>query len=41
MDRMLPLKVQDAPFFPRIADGGIAPMDIAFYIIGVGKERKS
>jgi hypothetical protein len=38
---MLPLKVQDALFFPRIPGGGIVPMVIALYIIVVRKERKS
>ena len=32
LDRMLPLKVEDTLFFPRIPDGGIAPMDIVLYI---------
>jgi hypothetical protein len=27
VSKMVHLKVQDAPFFPRISDGGIAPMD--------------
>ncbi len=29
VDKMLPLKVQDALFFPGISDGGIAPMVIS------------
>jgi hypothetical protein len=40
VDRMIPLKVRDALFFPRIPDGGIVPMVIALYIAGVKKERK-
>jgi hypothetical protein len=41
VDKMFPPKVQDALFSPRISDGGIAPMDIELYIIGIRKERKS
>ena len=41
VDRMLPLKVQDALFFPRIPDGGIDPMGIALSYHRVRKERKS
>ena len=37
VDRMLPLKVQEALFFPRIPDGGIVPMFMALCITGVGK----
>ncbi len=38
--KMLPLKVQDALFFPRISDGGIAPMEIARLVSVIRKERK-
>jgi hypothetical protein len=41
VDEKLPLKVEDALFFPRIPDGGITLMVIALYITGVKKERKS
>jgi hypothetical protein len=41
VDRMLPLKVQDTLFFPRIPDGGIAPVAIALFVTRVRKERKS
>jgi hypothetical protein len=41
VDIILPLKVEDTLFFPRIPDGGIVPMVIALCITGVRKERKS
>jgi len=40
LDKMLPLKVQDALFFPRISDGVIAPMEIARLVSMIRKERK-
>jgi hypothetical protein len=41
VDKVLPLKVLDAPFFPRVSDGGIVPMVIELYTIRIRKERKS
>jgi hypothetical protein len=39
--RMLPLKVEDTLFFPRIPDGGVVPKVIEVYITGARKERKT
>ena len=41
IDIMVPAKVKDTPFFPRIPDGGIAPVEIAISVIVIRKERKS
>ncbi len=41
IDNMLPLKVLDSPFFPRISDGGIAPLVTSRLVSVIGKERKS
>ncbi len=38
--KILPLKVQDTLFFPRISDGGMAPMVVSLPVGVTGKERK-
>ena len=41
IDKMLPLKIQDTLFFPRISDSETTSPDIEIQIIVIGKERKS